>query len=186
MTTDQYDGVRWNPTAVVEKFDAQAVASVIARTGITNPDGALLSRYIQPTDVIRVEGNALTTAGKSRLGDLVIGASSGTLDATRVRLGVGDNATAFAVGDTALSTGSNQFFRIMDATFPSNAAGVLSFKTSFADTEANFVWNCWGLDVGTATVTSTATPATLVNRKVTSLGTKAAGVWALTVTITLS
>lgn len=185
--TQPNDAFRWNPTAVVEKYDQDAVRAVIERTGVLNPSADLLARYVQPYDVIRVEGNALTTAGKNRLSDLIIGANANTLDASRVRLGVGDNAAAFAVGDTALSTGSNQYFRVMDATFPSQAAGVISFKASFGDTEANFGWQCWGLDVGTPTVASSGSVNTpLVNRKVSSLGTKAAGTWALTVTVTIA
>jgi hypothetical protein len=176
-------GVRWKPTAVVSKYDDDQVAYVSRLAG-PNPDGASLSRYCTPYETIESEGNLLTTAGVTRITGLIIGTLSTTLDSTRVRLGVGDSATAATVADTDL--GTNKYYRVMDATYPQAAAGVLTFTSSFGSSDGNYAWQCWGLDVGTATVTSSATVATLVNRKVSSLGTKSSGTWVLTVTVTFA
>lgn len=159
-----YEGLRWTPKATVRKFD---------------DDGNFIEEII-------CEGNLVVTAGLERLADLIIGTSSATLDSTRVRLGVGDDATGAVVGDTDLSTTTNQYYQIMEATFPTAVGAVITFKASFGVSDANFTWACWGLDVGTPTVTSSGTVATLVNRKVNAFGTKSGGTWELTVTVTLS
>ena len=75
----------------------------------------------------------------------------------------------------------------MDATFPTTSNGVITFKSTYASGEANFVWNEWCVDIGTPTVTDgTTVNALMLNRKVASLGTKASGSWVLTATITLA
>lgn len=173
--------IRWAPRAVVSKYDEDQTEFV---RRIEEPTGDAMAHYCTPYESIEVEGNLLTTAGLTRITGLIIGTLSTTLDSTRVRLGVGDTATAAAVGDTTL--GTNQYFRVMDATYPQAASGVLTFQSSFGSSDGNFVWACWGLDVGTATVSSSSTVATLVNRKVSALGTKSTGTWVLTVTITFS
>lgn len=178
------DGIRWTPRAVISKYDEDQTNYVRRLAGVDNPDGDQLAAYCTPYESIEVEGNLLTTAGLTRITGLIIGTLSTTLDATRARLGVGDSATAAAVGDTDL--GTNKYYRVMDATYPQASAGVLTFQSSFGSSDGNFAWACWGIDVGTATVTSSGTVATLVNRKVSSLGTKTTGTWVLTVTITFS
>jgi hypothetical protein len=178
---------RWSPNAVIEKYSWGAVDYVRAETHVDNPDGALLAKYVTPYEVLEVSGNLLTTVGLNRLTSLLIGAGGQALTATSCRLGVGDDSTAAAVGDTDLSTGANQYYRIMDSTFPTQANGVTTFKSTFGTGDANFAWNCWGLDVGTPTVTSSGTVSgTLFNRKVASLGTKSSTAWVLTTTVTFS
>jgi hypothetical protein len=75
----------------------------------------------------------------------------------------------------------------MDATYPQNAAGVITARSSFQTGEANFVWAEWGIDIGTPTVVDgTTVAAVLLNRKVQALGTKAVGIWVATATITIA
>lgn len=179
-----FDGLKWSPRAVVSKYDDDMTDYVRRIESVSRPDGDQLANYCTPYETVEEDGNLLTTAGLTRVTALLIGTNTNTLDATRVRLGVGDTSTAAAVGDTSL--GTNQYFRVMDATYPSASAGVLTFQGTYGTSDANFAWQCWGLDVGTATVTSSASVATLVNRKVTSFGTKASGTWVLTVTVTFS
>lgn len=176
--------IRWSPRALVSKYDKEQVDYVSRRIAEAEPSGDQLSAFCTPYESIEVEGNLLTTAGLTRITALIIGTLSTTLDSTRVRLGVGDSSTAAAVGDTDL--GTNKYYRVMDATYPQASAGVLTFQSSFGSSDGNFAWQCWGLDVGTATVSSSSTVATLVNRKVSSLGTKSSGTWVLTVTVTFS
>lgn len=179
------DGILWRPSATVAKYDDDQVKYARRVSGLMEPDGDTLRALCTPYDVVKCEGNLLTTAGLNRLTALLIGASTGTMDATRVRLGVGDSSTAAAVGDTSL--GANQYFMTMDATYPTQSNGVVTLQATYGSSVANFVWNCWGCDVGTATVAAgTAVNTPLMNRKVAALGTKSSGSWVLNVTITIS
>ncbi len=178
------DVLKWTPRAVVSKYDDDMVGFTANVLDVARPSGDQLAECCTPYETVEVEGNLLTTAGLTRITQLLIGTSANTLDVTRARLGVGDTSTAAAVGDTTL--GTNQYFRVFDSTYPSQNTGVITFQSSFGSAEANFAWQCWGIDVGTPTVTSSATVGTLINRKVSSLGTKSSGTWVLNVTITFS
>jgi hypothetical protein len=132
----------------------------------------------------------LTTAGLTRLASLLIAGGGQGATNTSARIGVGDTSTAATIADTDLAAASgstHRYFQPMDATFPSASAGVITFKSTFATGDGNFAWAEWGIDIGTPTVSGgTTVAATLLNRKVASLGTKVSGAWALTATITLS
>jgi hypothetical protein len=159
------EGMLWKPVATVTKFD---------------DDGNF-------RDEITVPGNLIVTAGLAYFTNRIIGGGNAALDSTHVRLGVGDDATAAVVGDTDLSTTTNQYYRVMDSTYPQNAAAVMTFKSTFGSGVGNFAWNCWGLDfVSGGSASSSGTVTSLMNRKVASLGTKSGGDWILTVTVTLS
>lgn len=181
------DSILWRPSARIEKFGQGAVDFVTDKTGLLYPEGDTLRQYVKPYEILEVEGNLITTAGLNLLTNLLIGGGSQALTSTAVRLGVGDDATAAAITDSDLSTTTVQYYRVMDATYPQQVNGVTTFKGTFGSSDGNFAWNCWGIDVGTPTVTSSSSvSALLFNRKVASLGTKASGTWTLTVTITFS
>ena len=182
------DSIRWSPRLLVEKFDQDATEWVAGKSGLLEPSGDLLSAYgVMPYETIEVEGNLLTTAGLTRLTALLIASGSPqAVTNTSARIGVGNSNTAAAVGQTDLQ-GASKYFKVMDATFPTVSGGEVTLKSSFATGDANFAWEEWCVDIGTPTVTSGATVnACMLNRKVASLGTKASGTWALTVTITFS
>lgn len=182
----------WIPRARVDKYDQSAVEWVERKSGLLKPDAATLEFYgVKPYECIEVDGNLLTTAGLTRLTSLLTAGGGQAMTNTSTRLGVGNGAGTAAVGDTDLSASAgsaNRWFQIMDATFPSVAAGVVTYKSTFATGDGNFAWNEWGLDIGTPTVTSGNTVnAVLFNHKTSAaLGTKASGSWALTVTVTFS
>lgn len=185
------DGLRWRPVALIEKWDADQLAFVQRRTGILAPTGDVLAAHVAPYEVVEAAGNLLTTAGLNRLTSLMIGAGGQAATATAARLGVGNSTTAAAVGQTDLQAAAgaaNRQFKIMDATYPQQSNGVLTFKSTFATGDANFAWQEWCVDIGTPTVADgTTVSALMLNRKVESLGTKtSAGTWALTATITIS
>lgn len=185
------DSILWRPVATVQKYAEDKVQWVIDRTGIAVPDGALLESMVDPDEVAVSVGNLLTTAGLNRITSLIIGAGGQAATNTASRLGTGNGSTAAAVGNTDLAAAAgstNRWFQIMDATYPTQANGVLTFRSTFASADGNYAWNEWGVDIGTPTVTSSAVvAATLLNRKVESLGTKVSGAsWVLTATITLS
>ena len=183
----------WHPVVDVYKYDDEQTEWVAKKSGILAPQHQqFIDLGVEPYEITHSEGNLLTTAGLTRLAAKLIenvNAGSGDLQGlsnTATRLGVSNGSTAETVGDTTLS-GASKWFQVMDATFPSVSGAVLTAKATFATGDGNFAWLDWGLDVGTPTVTSGATVnALLFNRKVASLGTKASGSWALTVTVTFA
>lgn len=185
------DSIRWRPIVRVDKFDDDQVAWVARKSGVVVPQGDLLRSLVKPYETVERAGNLLTTAGLDRITKLLLNTGSPTaLGNTTCRLGVGDSSTAAAIGQTDLqaSSGStHRWFQVMDATFPTQANGLMTFKATFATGDGNFAWAEWCVDIGTATVTSGNTVnACMLNRAVQSLGTKVSGSWALTATITLS
>jgi len=193
------DSALWKPRITVRKFTAEqeAAAKVIAVKRQIPLSQALHETFV-PHEVVEDVGNALTRQGLRRIMDRLAGtASNQALDATHCRIGVGNGSTAFANTDTDLSAAAgsgNRQFELVDsapAVGTGASSGVLTFVATFETGDANFAWSEWGIDGGTAdgtTVTSegNTTPG-LINRKVTSLGTKtSAAAWTLTVTITIT
>lgn len=181
------ESIKWMPRARVDKYEQEGVEFVQRKTGILAPSADVLEHFgVRPYESREVEGNLLTTAGLTRLTALLT-ANGGTqaMTNTSVRLGVGDGAGGAAVGDTNLG-GTNKWFQIMDATYPSSAAGVVTYKATVGNSDGNFAWNEWGLDIGTPTVASSNTvgPCFFNHKTSAALGTKASGSWALTVTVT--
>lgn len=188
---DGADSIRWRPRVRVDKFDQDQTDFTIRRLRLDRePQLRDLAACCTPYEVVEADGNLLTTAGLQRLTNLMIGAGGQAATNTAARLGVGNSATAEAVGQTDLQAAagsSNRWFQIMDATYPTAVNGVMTFVATVGSSNGNFVWNEWGVDIGTPTVTSgTTVNAVLLNRKVQALGTKAVGSWALTTTITIA
>lgn len=186
-----HESVRWSPVITVDKYDDEQTEWVARKSGGVSPLGADFEVFkVEPYETVTRAGNLLTTAGLQRLTNLLIGAGGTALTNTTARLGVGNSATAAAVGQTDLQAAAgaaNRYFMPMDATFPTAVNGVVTLKSTFATGDGNFVWAEWGSDIGTATVTASAVVnATLLNRAVQALGTKASGSWVLTATITIS
>lgn len=123
---------------------------------------------------------ALTNAGRNIIASLLTGASSTHFDNTNARIGVGDSTTAFAVTQTDLQAATNKFRKAMDASYPTTAGNVLTFKSTFGAAEANFAWNEWA-------VFNAASAGTMLNRVVEYNGTKLAGqTWVFQVTLTVA
>jgi hypothetical protein len=140
-----------------------------------------------PYEVLDIDGNMLVYGGSSALWHRLIGGSTVTaFNAGAAHIGVGDSTTAAAAGQTDLQAATNKARKAMDAGYPSHTEGTTSgsetvtFKATFGATDANFAWQEWG-------VFNASTAGRMLNRKVSSLGTKAnPAVWALTVTISLA
>lgn len=183
------DTIKWSVALRIDRYDEAAVR----RTGLTEPSTEDFERLgIEPYETTVVANNLLTTAGLTRLTSLLTAGGGQALTNTSCRIGVGNGSGSAAVGDTDLSASAgsaNRWFQIMDATYPSTSAGVVTFRSTFASADGNFAWNEWGLDIGTPTVTSSNTVnATLFNHKTSiAQGTKASGqVWTATATVTFS
>lgn len=147
---------------------------------------------IDPYEVSEVVGNLITTAGWTRLMNLLTNqGATQALTATSVRIGVGNSNTAEAYTDVDLgaSAGStNRWFQIVTGA-GSLGTRTLAFAATFGTADGNFAWNEFGLDVGTPTVTSGNTVAALLfNHKAgIAQGTKASGqTWTATATLTFT
>jgi hypothetical protein len=148
----------------------------------TLPGRAAFLEFNEPYEVIESENNCLLNSGINEIWDLVTGAVSGAshiFDNTHTQIGVGDSSTGAAATQTDLQAASNKTYKGMEATFPTSTAQKITCKSSFGSSEANYAWNEW--------VVKQSTSAKCLNRKVSSMGTKASGsTWTLEITITLS
>lgn len=121
---------------------------------------------------------ALTTAGLNNLSQLLIGQGVWFNEAN-AHIGVGNGNNVFAVSQTDLM-GTSKLRKGMDAGYPTVAAPVVTFKSTFAKSEANFAWNEWG-------VFNAKTGGVMLNRVVESNGTKQANqTWVMEVAITFA
>lgn len=103
-----------------------------------------------------------------------------TFNAANSYLGVGDSATAYANTQTDLQAATNKLRKAMDAGYPTQVANVLTFRTTYSLTEANWAWQEWG-------VFDASAAGTMLNRKAESLGTKpSTQSWQITATLTLA
>lgn len=173
MTAQLTDSFKWSCHTRVDKFDE---------------DGNLY-------ETLEVDGNALMYGGASNQWQTLLGNGTGTAgqaltyyNNANAAIGVGDSTTAAAPAQTNLQAGTNRLRKGMDSGFPQHSDGVVVasnsavFRSTFGPTEANWVWNEWG-------VFNSATDATgrMLNRKQENLGTKAANTtWQITVTLTLN
>ncbi len=196
MTTDL---ISWHAHARVDKYTAAQVEACRVSLGLDRePTGPELLGFCASAEHVESDGNTLTRLGRKRLIDRLVGTTSNqALDATHLRIGVGNSATAAVDTDTDLGAAAgagNRQFQLADsaATVGTGASsGVMTVVATFGTGVGNFAWAEWGLDGGTAngtTVTAdTNTTPGLVNHKITSLGTKtSAASWVFTVTVTIT
>ena len=166
----------WHVRTTVSRYDAD-LQDYLDHLG---PMGIFaFERAHKPYDVQQGEGNILVNAGIQLMLDLLIGAGGTVFSNANARIGVGDSTTAAAASQTDLQAATNKLRKAMDATFPSRAAQTLTFKSSFTSGEANFAWQEWA-------IFNSSSGATMLNRKVESLGTKSSGTWTLQVDLTIS
>lgn len=127
--------------------------------------------------------NTLVNGGTAIMLDALIGVNPTFYTNALAALGVGDSSAAFALTQTNLQGAvvtTDRIRKAMDATFPSRAANVVTFRSTFATGEANFIWNEWAFFNAVADASGT-----MLNRAVVNLGTKtSAASWQLTATLT--
>lgn len=108
----------------------------------------------------------------------ITGGSPTQFSAANTRIGVGDSTTAFAASQTDLQAATNKLRKLCDSA--SLAGLVFTVVATFATTDANFAWQEWG-------VFNSSSGATMLSRKVESLGTKtSAQSWVMTATLTFA
>lgn len=156
----------------------------------------------KPYAVEETEGNILTYGGADVMWlGLKAGLSASTglkntyFNNANAAILVGDSTTAAAATQTdliATSESTNRCVKGMEATFPTHTTGAagstsskMLFKSVFSSAFGNFAWREWG--IGNHLSSTLPYPGRLLNRKVQNLGTKtSAGVWALTITLSLA
>lgn len=124
---------------------------------------------------------ALTNAGRDFIAAAIMNSGPPTFFSNaNAYIGVGDSTTAYAAGQTDLQAATNKTRQAMEATYPSIASNVLTFRSLFATGSANYAWEEWG-------VFNASSAGTMLCRKVEALGTKtSAQSWQITATITVS
>lgn len=200
MVSTRADSISWSAHAHVDKYTIDQVRDCQRALGLDRePIGAELLAFCTPDSMVDSEGNALTQQGLIRINNLIIGTASWqALDATHCRIGVGDSSTANSGGppitNTTLVAASNFYFKLVDSRTvgATSAGGTVTYVATFGTSVANFAWQEWGIDGGTASAadhgtSDTATTPGIINRKVTSLGTKtSSATFVFTSTITVS
>ena len=122
----------------------------------------------------------LTNAGRDFIAAAIINDGPPTFFTNaNARIGVGNGTTVFSAAHTDLQ-GASKVRVGMEDTYPQIATNALTFRSEYGTAVGNFDWEEWG-------VFNAASEGVMLNRKVESLGTKAAGsTWVLTVTVTVT
>lgn len=135
------------------------------------------------------DGNLIVNVGWTRLMNLLTNqGATQAYDATHTRIGVGDTTTAAAYTDTDLAAATGASTRQWKLVSGAGSLGTrtLAWSATFGSSEANFHWQEWGVDNGTADGTGAST-SPLLNRAVSDQSTKVSGqVWTPTVTFTFT
>lgn len=122
----------------------------------------------------------LTNSGRDFMVASTVTAATVPFNSANSFIGVGDSTAVFAATQTDLQAATNKMRKAQDATYPTIAGNVLTFRSTFATTDANYAWNEWA-------VFNASAAATMLNRKVEALGTKpATQSWQFTVTLTVA
>jgi hypothetical protein len=122
-------------------------------------------------------GNIALTVGLREVMRLIAGAGGVPYNNANAQIGVGDSATAPAVGQTGL-LGANQHYVGMDAGFPIISADglTITFRSTFAPAAALFNWQEFAVRNGGA-------GAVVLNRRTQNVGVKPSAAWRVSVLI---
>ena len=135
---------------------------------------------ITPYEVSDIEGNALVNAGINQFWTL--GCAGGGVNwGLGAYLGVGDSSAAEAPAQTDLQAATNKLRVAMNGGYPTyGTLQKATWQSDFTSTQANYAWQEFGVFSG-------ASGGTMLNRKISSQGTKTAGqTWRLSLEITLT
>lgn len=122
----------------------------------------------------------LTTAGRNAIAAAIIDDSFTPFDNSNAYLGSGDDNTAFDAAQTDLQASSNKIRKAMEASYPQRTDNVLTFRSLFGTSDANWDWEEWA-------VFNASSSGVMLSRKAETLGSKtSAQSWLLTATLTVS
>jgi hypothetical protein len=163
---------RW----LIERYDEDATSwasrrlggEPAGRGGFLQPSIYDFHRLgVTPYDTSEVLGNLITNGGWGRLLTLAIGGGGTAYDATHTRIGVGTGTAGASGNDTSLGgTGAAgaQYNLVSGAGTATNGTGTsgtgsatLAFAATFGTGDANFHWQEFCVDQGTASGTATVT-----------------------------
>jgi hypothetical protein len=120
----------------------------------------------------------LTDSGRDLVAAAAHGFSYTPFNNANAYLGVGDSTASFVKTQTDLQASTNKLRKAMDATFPQQAANVITLQSTFGSSDANFAWQEFG-------TFNNSSGGTMLQRKVSALGTKASGqTWQFQVVLT--
>lgn len=122
----------------------------------------------------------LTNAGRDAIASAIVADSFTAFSNANAHIGSGDSNTAFAASQTDLQASSNKLRKAMEATYPQRTDNVLTFRSLFGTSDANWDWEEWG-------IFNDDTAGVMLTRKAESLGSKtSAQSWLLTTTLTVA
>lgn len=134
-------------------------------------------------EVLEGDGNLLTTNGANALLTALTGGAITAFNNANSNLGVGDGNGSVptpAAGDIDLTAPTNKLRKAMDAAYPAVTTNSATFRSTFGSTDANWVWNEWG-------IFNASSAGTMLNHKGQGMGTKVSGAtWQLSVTVSLA
>ena len=135
----------------------------------------------KPYAICPIHGNELTNAGINLMLSAICVTGQTLFSNANAYLCVGDSTTAFAATQTDLQASTNKLRKAMDASYPTyGTAQKATWKSTFASGDANYAWQEFA-------VANASTGGTILNRKVSSQGTKVSGqVWELSLEVSLS
>ena len=140
-----HDAAMWRVHAQVDKWSEDATRFARMRSGLRAPRAAVFAELgVSPDEVVEQPGNLLVTAGLTRLMSLLNGAGRARRSPTPPRGSARATVPGRRWGDTDLGAAAgsaNRWFQVMDATFPSVSANVLTAKATFASADGNYAWN---------------------------------------------
>ena len=164
----------------VDRWDADQTHWAMQRTGGFQPDARdFAALNVRPYLMTEHLGNAVLAAGWVRLLNLLIGtATTQAYDATHTRIGVGDGTTAVTTADTTLTGSTSKYFKTVSGAGTIAAGGgppteTLTFAATFGTSVANFAWQKFGIDQGTADGATETAP--LFNAAISNQGVKVSG-----------
>lgn len=142
------------------------------------PKGLALEMFGGVHQISHFFGNQVTTEGMDALFTLICSSSGTKYDNTNAQCGTGTSSTAEAYTDSGLTAA---VWKGMMASFPTyGSSRKATWKSEFLSAEANQAWNEFAVRNG-------AGADLLLNRKVSSQGTKSSGqVWELTLDLTFN
>lgn len=192
------EDIKWTPSVIVSKYsiaDTREMDELLGRPAL---EADFREYGVEPEDYAYSEGNALTTVGLQRLGDLFTGASAFGFTASRGMMGVGDSSTANSPAvspayTALLGTASTGQFYVPITGAASSTNGLVAASANFTSAQANYQWNewCWAIataaPVANSSFATATTSGVMLNRKVQNLGTKASGAtWTLSASVQFS
>lgn len=134
-----------------------------------------------PDEVVCTGQNIILDTGANEMLKLITGTGGTAFNASNSYIYVGTDSTAENASQTGvIATGASRASAGMDTGYPMVSSRQMVYRASFGDTSANFAWN------EAAILNGTGANAVAMNRKVSTLGTKASGTWTLQITISLT